>query len=281
MASEGAIVISRGFGKGDGEREFEDAAAAFIRDRGFRVVLVPHVYFLRSGDAAAARLRRVGDRAAFASWLYPRAAEWTVRFLLSGGRDRTGASAGSPLPSEWTFLRMADFRTAAELGAALIEASGAGPVKDASVEEEAGEPLPERWYPVIDRSLCVSCGKCLDFCLFGVYARDGDAILVENPDSCKPGCPACARICSRKAIIFPHCPEPDIAGAPAVAAADGSVRIPAAETKAGRGGNAGAGAVEEGGGKREGAGGGSPAGRQRGVRDDLDDLIEKLDKLDG
>jgi Pyruvate/2-oxoacid:ferredoxin oxidoreductase delta subunit len=60
------------------------------------------------------------------------------------------------------------------------------------------------WYPVIDYSRCADCRQCMDFCLFGVYATGKDrAVEVLKPAGCKTGCPACARVCSRAAIIFP------------------------------------------------------------------------------
>ncbi len=60
------------------------------------------------------------------------------------------------------------------------------------------------WYPVLDYSLCTSCQKCMNFCLFGVYTlSDEGKVIVENPDNCKDLCPACARTCPRGAIVFP------------------------------------------------------------------------------
>ena len=71
-----------------------------------------------------------------------------------------------------------------------------------------------RWYPVIDYSRCTNCMECIDFCLFGVYGVDRqDRILVESPDTCKKGCPACSRVCPEQAIIFPDHKTPAIAGA--------------------------------------------------------------------
>jgi hypothetical protein len=72
-----------------------------------------------------------------------------------------------------------------------------------------------RWYPVIDYSRCTNCMECIDFCLFGVYGVDGiETILVEQPDNCRKGCPACSRVCPENAIIFPQHKTPAIAGAP-------------------------------------------------------------------
>lgn len=69
------------------------------------------------------------------------------------------------------------------------------------------------WFPVIDRDHCQNCDQCRQFCLFGVYARDdAGRVVVAHPLHCKPGCPACARLCPSHAIIFPFCPETPING---------------------------------------------------------------------
>lgn len=76
-----------------------------------------------------------------------------------------------------------------------------------------------RWYPVIDYSRCTNCMECIDFCLFGVYGVDQlDSILVEQPDNCRKGCPACSRVCPENAIIFPQHKTPAIAGSPEIGA---------------------------------------------------------------
>ncbi len=80
-----------------------------------------------------------------------------------------------------------------------------------------------RWYPVIDFSRCTNCLECIDFCLFGVYGMDRqENILVEQPDNCRLGCPACSRVCPENAIIFPQHKTPTIAGSPEVG---GSMKI--------------------------------------------------------
>jgi len=56
--------------------------------------------------------------------------------------------------------------------------------------------------------------ECIDFCLFGVYGvDDAQTILVEQPDNCRKGCPACSRVCPSNAIMFPQHKTPAIAGA--------------------------------------------------------------------
>ncbi len=98
--------------------------------------------------------------------------------------------------------------------------NGTGPTPSANTTGSSpGEPVRiietpgRRWYPVIDYSRCTNCMECIDFCLFGVYGVDGaETILVEQPDNCRKGCPACSRVCPENAIIFPQHKTPGIAG---------------------------------------------------------------------
>ncbi|MCL1856827.1 MAG: 4Fe-4S binding protein [Kiritimatiellaeota bacterium] len=68
------------------------------------------------------------------------------------------------------------------------------------------------WYPVIDRELCTHCGKCVEFCLFSVYAKRDGKVSVIAPKNCKNNCPACARVCPASAILFPKHPDPAVNG---------------------------------------------------------------------
>jgi Pyruvate/2-oxoacid:ferredoxin oxidoreductase delta subunit len=70
----------------------------------------------------------------------------------------------------------------------------------------------DAWYPVLDKKRCTNCGKCHDFCLFGVYALDKKVVKVIQPQNCKNGCPACARVCPSKAVIFPKYDKSPING---------------------------------------------------------------------
>ncbi len=68
------------------------------------------------------------------------------------------------------------------------------------------------WFPVIDKSKCTNCGKCHDFCLFGVYLAENKKVVVSRPENCKNNCPACARMCPSKAIVFPKYEKSPING---------------------------------------------------------------------
>jgi NAD-dependent dihydropyrimidine dehydrogenase PreA subunit len=150
------------------------------------------------------------------------------------------------------------------------------------------EEVPSRrWYPVIDYSRCTNCMECIDFCLFGVYGVDGaETILVEQPDNCRKGCPACSRVCPENAIIFPQHKSPAIAGSPDENAgglkidlsqlfgAPNAIEVAALErdtelVAAGRD----AVGLSVGIPKRQ-------AGKPQEPKDELDDLMDQLDDLD-
>ena len=155
--------------------------------------------------------------------------------------------------------------------------------------EQLMQQAERRWYPVIDYSRCTNCMECIDFCLFGVYGVDGlDRINVENQDNCKRGCPACSRVCPEHAIMFPDYKTPAIAGAP-VGNISG-LKIDLTRLFGGDAKDALAQAVNErdrelvnDGRDAVGMSVGIPkrqAGKQNEPKDELDNLMDELDKLD-
>ncbi len=109
----------------------------------------------------------------------------------------------------------------AELGEIVTQATGKalGPVDSAALAAAERllaleEDTRLRWYPVVDYSRCGNCLECLNFCLFGVFGLSDGRLVVEEPDACRPGCPACARVCPSQAIMFPQHGEAFIAGDP-------------------------------------------------------------------
>ena len=116
---------------------------------------------------------------------------------------------------------LSDVLNAAPLAPAAVATNGNGNGNEQAelqTEQQAAvnrieETSGRRWYPVIDYSRCTNCMECIDFCLFGVYGVDRiDTILVEQPDNCRKGCPACSRVCPENAIMFPQHKTPAIAG---------------------------------------------------------------------
>ncbi|MCL2690196.1 MAG: hypothetical protein FWE57_10180 [Chitinispirillia bacterium] len=84
------------------------------------------------------------------------------------------------------------------------------PVEELIYEKINCEWIP--WFPVIDKTRCTECKKCVDFCIFGVYSIEAGKVKVTQPKSCKTDCPACARICPQNAIIFPKSEEERLNG---------------------------------------------------------------------
>jgi ferredoxin len=132
--------------------------------------------------------------------------------------------------------------------------------------------------------------ECIDFCLFGVYGVDrADTILVEQPDNCRKGCPACSRVCPENAIIFPQHKTPAIAGSPEVAG--GGLKI---DLSLLFGGGDGKSAIATAAAERDeqlvlagreavGLSVGIPkrqTDRAQAPKDDLDKLLDRLDELE-
>ncbi len=240
------IVVSRdGRGLAGDHAAFEDALADTLsREYGSQVLVVPHLYHLRASHAAAAALLSATGDLVVASWLHPRAAFWTLRALGVGAHAIR-------------CLNLADFSSAEDCARALAPRKSAGEISTA-VKEIADAASP-RWYPVIDCSRCTACRKCVDFCLFGVYAVADDKVVVSNPDNCKNGCPACARTCPQRAVIFPHYfADAAIAGAETPVRSEPSRPRPQSDTHAEN----------------------APPRLPPDKPDDLDHLITALEKLD-
>jgi len=140
---------------------------------------------------------------------FPRAVRWLFH------------AAGTPLPGG--HVRFFNMRTRSpeeilqELmmddGQLTIEEKPAPSVLNhqSSIINQQSSWVP--WFPVIDYDRCVNCKQCLNFCLFGVYQLSEEGqVQVRNPAGCKTNCPACARMCPQKAIIFPKYGEPPING---------------------------------------------------------------------
>jgi Pyruvate/2-oxoacid:ferredoxin oxidoreductase delta subunit len=209
------LVIISGQQTPDTLGALEQAVLDRCRARGLDCLLVPHLYHVAESNHLWKRLAEQAARdSVLFCWLHPRPAAWILRRHSIG----TGALV---------VLNLGTFPDAGAAVAAAVDAlqnASHAPNERAASGEDlspgAIESFPEatrpRWYPVIDGSRCVNCQHCLQFCLFGVYEHDSQGqVVVQNPDQCKPGCPACSRICPQSAIMFPlHDRDAAIAGAP-------------------------------------------------------------------
>lgn len=180
------------------------ALAALCAEKGWNVVLTPHLCALSDTDPFWTLAADFSRPVAVFMPLYPRATCALLNFHgvfcenLQAFDSRRYASADEALAD--VVLMFGDIPAGG--------APGNGEITTVAGDESL------RWYPVIDTDRCRHCGACFQFCLFGVYAQDeAGNISVTAPDECKDGCPACSRICPEKAIIFPRCTEdPVIAG---------------------------------------------------------------------
>jgi len=291
MAKRIAVVVSQGQSTNPAKRQLEeDIVGGLLMEPGIDVVVIPHLYDLKLDGTGLLALQGIPGNMIVLSWLYDRAARWTLdRFGICGHEglttikaaedneeDEDGEEAaeqavakqrvmdsrqlpdrriycvdlrvhtaaqpyldevkriarensmqlvglddwigGSPKPEQ-----MERFRTPTNDTALPIQNSELRIQNSEAVRIPHSDEAARRWYPVIDYSRCTNCMECIDFCLFGVYGVDKvETILVEQPDNCRKGCPACSRVCPENAIIFPQHKTPTIAGAPVVA---GSLKI--------------------------------------------------------
>jgi len=203
--------------------KLEHELVSALQERGVGVLVLPHLYYLTAEHPACERLNRLAGDVIVASWLHPRAAYWT---LHAQGVRQEGRVVSC--------LNLASFESAREALGECLRGIGAGRSATGPApgrfEEVTGSVAP-RWYPVLDYSRCVDCRQCMDFCLFGVYSVTDGCVSATSPANCKPGCPACARVCPEEAIMFPHYTgEPFIAGAPGAGRPEGAVAHAPAES---------------------------------------------------
>jgi NAD-dependent dihydropyrimidine dehydrogenase PreA subunit len=196
-------------------------------------------------------------------------------------------SGGKVTPEQLARFEKPTNDTALPLSLSSLPEKVEGPANVVRIEGDAGR----RWYPVIDYSRCTNCMECIDFCLFGVYGVDKvETILVEQPDNCRKGCPACSRVCPENAIIFPQHKTPAIAGAAVEAGASLKIDLSKLFGAPDTGESAEQIAVRErdeqllaAGRAAVGTSVGLPKRQEAtasGPKDELDQLIDQLDELD-
>ena len=203
IGQRGIILIQRWRDGAPAADGIEEELAELCAARGWDALLTPDLYHLPQDHAVWDALRKVGEVAAVFGWIAPRPMSW---LLQQHGIHASDARA-------FDLLYYEDVWSAFE---ALCHAGACAPGGTVGTVAELGESAGGRWYPIMDGERCVNCQHCLQFCLFGVYELDDDgSVHVAQPDNCKDGCPACARICPQSAIMFPlYGKDAAVAGAP-------------------------------------------------------------------
>lgn len=234
MSERLTLVISRTRSGPTSHRVLEnELVEQLARREGVNLWIVPHLYDLAPASRAWELLRSADGPMAVLTWLYPRAAFWVLDANGVSGRlgatstlppeqiaDQVRSGASRPDRTIWC-IDLRAYRQAEEVVGevdslcrqASIAVAAVG--QRAETAEEIAEQTAARWYPVLDYARCTGCLECLNFCLFGVYDLSaGQGVTVQQPDACRNGCPACARICPERAIMFPEHDDPAIAGDP-------------------------------------------------------------------
>ena len=195
------LLLSKGRPPATGpDRLREEELVLLAAASGHDVVIVPHLYDLADEAEVWTRLAATATATtAVCAWMQPRATEILLRQHRLWSNQHRAWNLGSG--------------EATDLWQAIAPSLGAGAGGTTHVYST---PTAPRWHPVIDLDRCTHCGQCQQFCLFGVYELDdAGRLVVAKPDQCKPGCPACARVCPHSAIVFPlYDRDPAISGAP-------------------------------------------------------------------
>ncbi len=288
-------------GESSRPRLLEDLAAAVSPWTNVEVAIVPHLYDLAPEGPGVEYLASIQGDMVVLCHLYPRAAFWLLDSHEIRGRQGQTAFCpkddsdpdGSTEPSQDSLQRTIwciDLRDHVEAEPLLDElariASESLGQPSSEIVAEAGatngttridEITQARWYPIVDRNRCEGCLECLNFCLFGVFGTDtSENLFVEQPDACRDGCPACARVCPGGAIMFPHFNNPAIAGDPKASPDERNVTLVDLFQSAGLGDSSPDSAAQA---ERDKALREQTEAQQK-PADDLDRLVDDLDEID-
>ncbi len=243
------VVISQSQSKNPTKRKLEeDIVEGLLKEQGIEVTIVPHLYDIKADSSGMEALKNIAGNMVVCAWLFERPIRWVLdrndicghegEVLLTTADDDEDEEEQDQEEKE----RVLDTRDLPDRKIYCLDFKASNKPRDyvneikrirdevvpVSLEEVIANGMTanrfeekggRRWYPVIDYSRCTNCMECIDFCLFGVYGVDRiDTILVEQPDNCRKGCPACSRVCPENAIMFPQHKTPAIAGSNEAAA---------------------------------------------------------------
>ncbi|MBQ8143279.1 MAG: 4Fe-4S ferredoxin [Butyricicoccus sp.] len=66
--------------------------------------------------------------------------------------------------------------------------------------------MAKNWYPVVDETLCVQCGRCIKLCAGNKhFCYDVDRApvpVVVQPENCVDHCHGCGTLCPQGAITY-------------------------------------------------------------------------------
>ncbi len=224
------MVFSRPRETTPSQQSLENALVDGIYARwGLQVLCVPELYDLRPHGRTVGRLRNLSGPVVVLHRFSEKATYWLLQKLDIPGSLFSLSEEGGYFDSEHprpiaciSTDSNSEQAILSQLGSVLgysefCDAESLVPpsekLETVKKRSEVHEPTTRRWYPIIDRSRCEACLECLNFCLFGVYSLDEqDMPLVDQPDACRHGCPACSRICPTGAILFPEHEDPVISG---------------------------------------------------------------------
>jgi Pyruvate/2-oxoacid:ferredoxin oxidoreductase delta subunit len=214
--SERLIVLSEHYEPDEQQKALQCGVIEQCRKHGVDHLVIPPLYHIAESSKLWKQLAEHLGHAVLLGWLHPRPAYWLLRRHGIVGDERSILNLDSFADVESVWLATSRLAQGEPRGRGKDTHPG-GDADSASLPTKiSARAIKPRWYPVIDGSRCVQCQHCLQFCLFGVYEQDADGkVQVHNPDQCKPGCPACSRVCPQSAIMFPlYEKDIAIAGAP-------------------------------------------------------------------
>jgi NAD-dependent dihydropyrimidine dehydrogenase PreA subunit len=231
MTQRITVILSRNRTATKAEADLESQLESQLGRR-VDVFEIPHLYDLPPDGTSVELLWSIDGDMVVLAWLYPRSSYWVLRanevegrFLDGSGQpeeeDSSETSAGSATDEPGRTIWCLDLREHNEPEPFVEAIERIASLAQSDLADEASRPQVEaveettsqRWYPIIDFDRCTHCLECLNFCLFGVFGvGTSNEIIIEEPDACRAGCPACSRICPQGAIMFPQHGDPAIAG---------------------------------------------------------------------